>query len=491
MKKIVVVVLSILLVLVVYLVISNRGVESVAMEGAELLVANPSVLLYKIDDGFTDYGFLEYSFSDDADENWFAQGLFDINGDGKFSYDEWLIRNEIPKVTENRPSRISFTLPQDIKTSGVEEIEVWIALTKKRAGVTTDIADEDSLVASAPVITNTLVSEFGMDIEGASEDLKRGLGFSIAYAEDFDETGIDDSALPDLAGGPMDCFAIATANNLINMVNQHGKRDTLPEDPAELVGELKNFMQWNDGITNQNFMIGKREYIEVTGLPIVTEEFLRPSIDDLKEIMSSGDAFEISTTMLRSASGKANTGHVFTGVSAYQDGPEAAVAVHDPATAKGTDILDLTMTAGDEPYILVKYPMWDGIMVVDAIYVQRWIEEEKQLEEETSLQLDDGESVQEVSAGGLPDRQMGLEGSFDHVKPGEYSEVYAVVTDMERGDTITARLYGGGHTGTPQIVDADENGVSYFTWRISQYDNYEISVESSSGEKRSIKVEVN
>ena len=68
--------------------------------------------------------------------------------------------------------------------------------------------------------------------------------------------------------------------------------------------------------------------------------------------------------------------------------------------------------------------------------------------------------------------ERNTEMTYAHVVPGEYSEIYVVMTGLLSGDRVTARLYGGDHNGTPQVVDVDKNGVAHFTWRISKYGSY-------------------
>ena len=311
-----------------------------------------------------------------------------------------------------------------------------------------------------------------MDVPGASEDLKRGVGLlSSVYAMDFNEISVDTAGMPDLTGGPMDWFAIATANNLINMTAQHDRRDDLPINPQEIIDELKQDMQFNLGIITKNFLTGKAAFVDRYALPITTEEILRPSIDDLAYAFSTGDVVEISTTMIRSQSGKENTGHVLTGVSAYQDGDDAGLAVRDPATPFGNDISRLTLSGGDKPFILMEYTLWDGITFIDAIYIQRW-EESDEASEESGLALpeEDGSAVsipdgttetdeiegntdentkEEESSStndtsSLMTMKPEMELAFDHVKSGEYSEIYAAVTGLTPGDEIHGYMAGTG-----------------------------------------------
>lgn len=447
--------------------------------GATYLGKNASVIRYKIDGGYTDYAFMSFPFIKNTNREWFAQGFIDLNHDGVFSEEEWMVKNSKARVIANFPGRFSFTLPEELKEGDTENVKILLALTSEIMGLTVDLKNPDLILLQVPVETIEIVDEFGLNVPGASEELKRGIGIPLAYAQDFEETGIEASSLPDLSGGPMDCFAIATANNLINMATQHGRRDDLPEDTQEIIEDLKNAMQWKDGIIGPDFLTGKADYVAAYDLPITTEEIKRPSMMDLAEAFASGDAVEVSTTMIRSASGKKNTGHVLTGVSAYNDGEEGGLAVHDPATPKGTDTLDLSMSGGDDPFILVKYPMWDGVVFIDAIYVQHW-NENTEGEDDSGVSLDEQTDIS-VGSEPIDYKGVGVEMTFAHVKPGEYSEVYVVVTDLPQRSDVTARLTGGGHDRTPQVVTVDENGVAHFTYRISQYGVYGVSIEDIDG----------
>jgi hypothetical protein len=141
-----------------------------------------------------------------------------------------------------------------------------------------------------------------------------------------------------------------------------------------MVNELKNDMQWNNGVFIGNFTSGKNAFVARHNLPITTRKITRPSLEDIREALENGDAIEISTTMTRSASGQANTGHVMTGVAAFSDGGQSGIGVHDPATPEGAEMYELTESGGANPYLLIDYPLWDGIMFIDTIFVQTWTE---------------------------------------------------------------------------------------------------------------------
>jgi hypothetical protein len=46
--------------------------------------------------------------------------------------------------------------------------------------------------------------------------------------------------------------------------------------------------------------------------------------------------------------------------------------VHDSATPEGAEMYEVSMSEGDNPYMLIDYPLWDGITFVDTLFVQRW-----------------------------------------------------------------------------------------------------------------------
>lgn len=495
--------------------------KSEALRASDILETDSEMLLYQAGMGLTDYGYIDFRFKETDSRRLWVQGVVDLNSDGTFSEDEWLVKNEQARVLKGFPNRFSFKLPAALKVDLEAQklagrlyltLEPIVALDRDFEPLKHYVAVEIALEREV------LDTEFGINVPGANEELKRGI-----FASDFEETGVPASGLPDLTGGPMDCFAIATANNLINLATLHGMGDRLPSDPKALIETLKQYMAYRDGITNANFMTGKAAFVEAVGLPITTEEIRRPSIEDLYEAFATGDAVEVSTTMIRSRSGMKNTGHVLTGVSAYQDGDEAGLAVHDPATPSGTDTLNIRMSDGGAKVILVDYPLWDGLVFVDAIFVQRWgdVATTEGQDTTTEGQVTDSEATESQATEGqttatvtetvakteppvttkteppvttkpevvMPTDPI-LELAFEHVKPGEYSEVYGAVTLLAPGTELKAWLTGGGQKRVQMVVAADRNGLAYFTWRIYQYGRYTVEVELPSGELLTETIEV-
>lgn len=376
MRKILIPVGVIIIAGLLYIFLSGSG-------GAAVLADTATIMLYRIDEGFTDYAFTEISFKKDISGERYVNIFADINKDDAFTEDEWIVKNERAIIAKEYANRFSFTRPAAMQDG---EFILTAGLSESMIQSNDDIAEGDRKKFVAPVEMTDIKEQFGLNVPGASPDLKRGVGFiETVFANDYN-SGISGN-IPDLTGGPMDCFAIATANNLIKMTAENGRRGDIPTDPQTLITELKQDMQYKDGILNRNFLTGKKAFVLRHNLPITTEEIKRPTKADIEDAFTGGDAVEISTTMIRSRSGKADTGHVFTGVGAAQDGDELGIAVHDPATPTGADTFLVMETAGATPYLRINYPLWDGIVLIDAIYIQTWTQPVTQSQSSTYTQL--------------------------------------------------------------------------------------------------------
>jgi len=81
-----------------------------------------------------------------------------------------------------------------------------------------------------------------------------------------------------------------------------------------------------------------------------------------------------------------------------------------------------------------------------------------------------------------PKTEVKVATSFNHVKPGEYSEIYATVT-ASPGASVEVKLSGPGVSGEPtQNIKADDKGVAKFTWRIVSYGDYKVTGTSEGQE---------
>jgi hypothetical protein len=252
----------------------------------------------------------------------------------------------------------------------------------------TDIDGEPIQTVEAQIsfAAHELAEMLGTNVPGASEELKRGVGevFSLVpkvSAQTATATSASRNvSVPDLGQGSMECSAVSTANNLISLAGEHGALDQLPQNTRDLIEELKTDMQFNNGILNSNFKAGKDAFVARHNLPITTRRISNPTFDDLSTALNSGAGVELSTRMIQSASGQAATGHTMTLVGANQSASGSQSAqVHDSASPTGADTLSLgkAQTPSGQEFLVVEYPLWDGVVIVDDIFVQNWTESEQ------------------------------------------------------------------------------------------------------------------
>ncbi|MDH5597008.1 MAG: hypothetical protein OEY44_02795 [Candidatus Peregrinibacteria bacterium] len=496
MKKISLAITALILLVVLFLVMGGKNVS-----GSALLNESAKLYLYSVDKNSpTGSGFLEISFSENSEDEWFLNIFTDSTGNEKVAEEgvqtitlangdqievasdpfksdsSWPLKNVPITLKANTLQRFS------LQTSQFNDGTTFTALlSSRRLGSKSDSEELETRTLNVSSETVQVASLLGLDVPGAREDLKRGIGL-VAYADSDHISGPDmhlgrenPESVPDLSGGPMDCFPIAATNNIISLVEENDSDVDLPP-PREMIEELKRDMNFKDGIINANFLTGKAAFIERYELPITTVEIKRPSMDDILDAFASGGAVEISTTMLRSSSGRDNTGHVLTGMGAFRDGDDAGVSAHDPATPEGTDHFDITQTGGDKPYLMINYGLWDGITIIDAIFVQTWHQDEGSgviIEEE-----EEEETEEEIKIGG--DLELGkdplIEMAYNHTSPGQYSEVYVSVTHLPKTD-ITVQLKGPAvDAPAKQVIMTDEDGVAHFTFKIFSYGKYDATI---------------
>ena len=81
--------------------------------------------------------------------------------------------------------------------------------------------------------------------------------------------------------------------------------------------------------------------------------------------------------------------------------------------------------------------------------------------------------------GAQPEVKATISTSFNHVKPGEYSEIYATIK-TKPGAQVDVKLTGPGVSGKPEQNDvAGADGTLKFTWKIVSYGTY--TVEGTAG----------
>jgi hypothetical protein len=354
----------------------------------EVLGADIKLFSYTVAGSPTGQVVLSAPFVANERDRQFLNALVDLNQDGTLDVkSEWVVRNRNTRIAEDYRNNFSFFFGEQKPKAG-EMITVRVLLSEDTLpdswdgymrSFTKSIAREKKVAVEAHELADVL----GFVFPGASPTLKRG-GFSAvalaakpAYAQNAETNQQDvfrEPPVPDLPQGSMECTPVSTANNLISLAQEHGEEDRLPQNPRDLIEELKQDMQFANGVLLGNIASGKDAFVERHNLPIVTERIDAPTFEDIRRALASGAAVELSMSMVQSASGHPSTGHVVSVVGGGASSGLPQIAVHDPATPEGMDTLDLSFKAraGGREFEGVDYPLWDGTTFIDAMFVQRW-----------------------------------------------------------------------------------------------------------------------
>lgn len=352
-----------------------------------LLDENLKLYLYTLNGESSGQASVTVPFMRASEDDYVVNVGVDTNQDGQMSDDEWQVNDARVHLAQNLKS--NFWIIDEAKKLAVNG-DVLVRIHVKKSNSTDTI---DHLEKKVKIESFEVGEVFGFDVAGASEDIKRGVGFpsgviTVAHAEGGEV--FRGGTTPDLAQNSMECAAVSAANNLMSLAGENDKLGDLPEFTGDLIEELKTDMKFNNGITLSNMVTGKNTFAQRHGLPISTELKLAPTKEDILAALNSGAAVELSFSFVRSASGRKNTGHVVTLVGASQ----SELFVHDSGTPEGMDTLRMfgTVQTPKNTFINVPYPLWDGVAYIDGIVIQNWTEP-KHAE---GSYTDDGEQASEV-----------------------------------------------------------------------------------------------
>src|SRR3989338_2368041 len=334
MKKVFIIVAVIVVLGVVGYVMSRSGGPADEAAPQHLLGDAVTIYVYTINGVATGGGTLSVPFIANTDKEWFVNVLADFNNDGTFNTDEWVARNQVARVFENYNNNFVLDLSDIALTEG-QQVNTRMVLTNNRLEQTWDgVAPKNSAARDSQALVQTyeMADIIGINVPGASEDLKRG--HLAAFFAPIPQT--------------------AYAQDSIN--------------------ELKRDMQFHNGVLLRNIISGKEAFAQRHNLPILTERIDNPTAQDIASAINRGCVVELSMAWVRSRSGHPNTGHVVSVAGVSTANGVNQIQVHDPATPSGAGIYDLSfeVQAGERKFEGVNYPMWDGVAFIDAIFVQCW-----------------------------------------------------------------------------------------------------------------------
>lgn len=338
------------------------------LQNTNLLGKEPKLYVYTINSETTGLLSVTVPFAKLANNSYAIEIGLDSNFNGKIEQSELQKKTETVHIQKNLKNNFFLEDAEKKIKSGVP-----ILLNIKLSNLKNS-KEVYSIETSVKAEQFEVGDKYGFDVEGSSEDLKRGIGIpqslvSVARAEES-EPVFRNFNTPDLAQGRMECAAVSAANSLMSLAGEHDKLSNLPEFTGDLIEELKTDMKFKNGITLENMVAGKNAFTQRHNLPVSTELKLAPTKEDIIKALNSGAAVELSFAFVQSKSGRKNTGHVVTLVGASN----SEIFVHDSGTPEGMDTLRMfgTVQTPKNTFINVPYPLWDGTAFIDGIVIQNW-----------------------------------------------------------------------------------------------------------------------
>lgn len=443
MKKILIVGAVVIVVLLIILLTTDGKPKETKLISDTLYVS-----AFTSDGEETGKVLLQVPFLADLNERSELSIAVDVDGDGAYSEEEKLVSGYPVRGAQDWRSGF-YAAPTQALTDGLAA-RVTIGGTEYGVTTRTDVVEVGALFDLVSVID--------------PETSMKGWGTAVAHAQEVVE--ITQENVPDLSQQPGECAPTSAANSLISLIDKNGKPADLPGTPEEMIEDLKGEMNWNreQGVAPDNFVTGKNAWAKKHGLPIVTEKVGDvhglSTEEAIQEALEAGSAVELRIKFAETGSTEIAGGHMVTVTGIHQADGQTYIDINDPATPEGTETVEISSNQ------ITNYGPWRGITVLSWGFVQTW-----KLEE----------SVTTGDTSSIAPKPVAVEMAFDHVKPGEYSEVYAVIMTTP-GNEVTAQLGGPAvdFKGTQHVI-ADDNGQAHFTWKIYQYGEYSVSGADEGG----------
>ena len=180
------------------------------------------------------------------------------------------------------------------------------------------------------------------------------------------DEGTEHAPFPDIAQEPNECGPTSVADSLYWLGAANGFSDKLPgspDDPGDLIDMIKDKMDFDDGVTDENFIAGKEELVDELELPVVTKhqddgDGQIPESDWIVSELDDDEDVELGMTFDEGG------GHwvAAVGYTTYPNG-DIVVKVHDPDDGLDGDVYYRLGMRGDYPSLL-DYPLLNVIDIV-------------------------------------------------------------------------------------------------------------------------------
>src|SRR3989338_8817991 len=187
---------------------------------------------------------------------WNISAWLDANQDGNYADDELVVNGQGARVYSEYRNNFVLDLTTLSITAG-QNLPLRVALIPLGTPVT---ASQPTVDAGELKTMNAAVEYYefgdliGLDVTGASVELKRGIAglFNIlkpnlaqAQREGGGLDAFREPPLPDIRQESMECTPTSAANNLISLAQEHDAGNQLPQNPQDIIDELKQDMNFN------------------------------------------------------------------------------------------------------------------------------------------------------------------------------------------------------------------------------------------------------
>ena len=298
----------------------------------------------------TDFGFVKVPITDKESDMKYLNVAADLNGDGEFAAYRTGEKTQVEWLVQNMPVRFlgeaiayAFFFPDK---SADDRLTTDGALV--RAVLTSEPLETDEWDGTVPTAAYGKEKNVKLAFEDVG-DLQEynperdtgwggfdndGYGFFIKAAQAEGKTVNEfNIGVPDIDQKRNECAPTSAANSLIWLAKKYKFEDKMPSQ-AELIEELKNDMDWDQGIAPNDFLPGKEKITKRRKLPLVNHKIGQfngqKTFEQMAEELAKGQDVEMRI-QYKDARGRAIGGHWVTvvGVESFRSGTQH-IQIHDP-----------------------------------------------------------------------------------------------------------------------------------------------------------------
>lgn len=323
-------------------------------------IIGDGITLYRttIGDKPTSQAFMYVPFKGNAEGYSVANAALDINGDGNYAaYDtpngkqeEWVIVNDVADAVLGEATRLPFTVVDPdfgkhpmsgifvVSRADLPEGEWPTATAKKEkytkpfqvSSVLLEARDQNRSNDPTGVLATGFPSMLGVNIAQAQAPAPAPVPATENAGPYAKHDGV-----PDQDQRYNECAPTGIANSFRWLGQKYGVGDRIPQEPTDLIDELKGDLDWSDGVAHANVILGKQAFIDRHQLPFeahqIGTEHDPELIKKIRDEIARGQAVE-AWLQMENASGTIVGAHLVTVAGAGFLNGKNVITFMDPDT---------------------------------------------------------------------------------------------------------------------------------------------------------------